>query len=375
MPHGVYNKMMDENDFKELSPSFHGGLYSSAHVNSGIPIPKTRRIQLLSADEWEEFTEEWASSLKESYHCVKRFSGSGDKGLDIVGFIGSNQFSDGWDNYQCKFYENPLTPSDIWVEFGKIIYFTYCGDYPPPRKYFFVAPKQVGTKLGNLLSNSSELKEELKKNWVKYCENGIASTSSIKLEGDFLAYLESFDFKIFDSVSLVSMIEQHALTHFHSVRFGGGLGVRPEPKIPPEDTVTLNHRYVRQLLIMYAKSIDEDTKCVDLSLLNKNESIKKNFRRQRERFYHAEALRNFSRDTVPPGVFENLQNDIFDGIVDIFESQYKCEVERLNVTMGQAANIAVDANPLASVTRPRDKQGICHQLVNESRLNWSELDE
>ncbi|PLR45440.1 ABC-three component system protein [Chimaeribacter arupi] len=367
--------MMNENDFKELSPRVHEGLFNSAHVNSGVPIPKTLRIQLFSADEWEEFTEEWASSLKSSYHCIKRFSGSGDKGLDVVGFISSNQFSDGWDNYQCKFYDAPLTPSDIWVEFGKIIYFTYCGDYPSPRKYYFVAPKQVGTKLGNLLSDAKKLKEELKKNWVKYCEDGITSTTKIILEKRLLAHLDAFDFTIFESISLVSMIEQHASTHFHSVRFGGGLGARPEPKIPPEDTVSLNHRYVKQLLIIYAKSIGEDPKSVDLSLLNKNEGIKIKFRRQRERFYHAESLRNFSRDTVPPGVFENLQNDIYDGVVDVFESHHKCEIERLNVTMGQAANVAVDASPLASVTRPRDKQGICHQLVNESRLSWSELDE
>ena len=78
---------MNEDDFKELSPNPQKGLYSLAHVISGIPIPKTQRVQLFGADEWEEFTEEWASSLEGSYHCVKRFAGAGDKGLDIVGFI------------------------------------------------------------------------------------------------------------------------------------------------------------------------------------------------------------------------------------------------------------------------------------------------
>jgi hypothetical protein len=366
---------MNEDDFKDLSPGPQKGLYSSAHVIAGIPIPKTKRVQLFSADEWEEFTEEWASSLDGSYYCVKRFAGAGDKGMDIVGFISSNQFSDGWDNYQCKFYEKPLIPTDIWVEFGKIVYFTYCGEYPLPRKYYFVAPKQIGTKLSNLLANAVELKEELKKNWKKYCEDGITSTAKIILESDLLAHLESFDFTIFDSISLVQMIEQHASTPFHSVRFGGGLGIRPEPKIPPEDTVSLDHRYVRQLLRVYAQSIGESSRSLDLSLLDKDEDIKVNFRRQRERFYHAESLRNFSRDTVPPGVFEALQNDIFDGVVDVCESQHKSSMDRVNGTMSQAAKVSIDANPLASVTRPRDKQGVCHQLVNESRLSWSEQDD
>ena len=366
---------MNEDDFKGLSPNPQKGLHSSEHVISGIPIPKTQRVQLFGADEWEEFAEEWASSLESSYHCVKRFAGAGDKGLDVVGFIASNQFSDGWDNYQCKFYDKPLTPSNVWVEFGKIIYFTKCGEYTPPRKYYFVAPKQIGTKLGKLLANAPKLKEELKDNWEKHCEDGITSTTKIKLEGDLLAHLESFDFTIFDSVSLVQMIEQHATTPFHAVRFGGGLSTRPEPVIPPEDTVSMDHRYVRQLLSVYAQSIGDDQQSPDLSLLDKDDSIRNNFRRQRERFYHAESLRNFSRDTVPPGVFEALQDDIFDGVVDVCESHHACGMDRLNATMSQAANVTVDASPLASVTRTRDKQGMCHQLVNDSRLNWSEQDE
>lgn len=366
---------MNENDFKEIAPNPKKGLYSSDHVISGIPIPKTQRVQLFGADAWEEFTEEWASSLQGLYHRVKRFAGAGDQGLDIVGFISSTQFSEGWDNFQCKFYDHPLTPADVWVEFGKIIYFSFLGDYSPPRKYYFVAPKQVGTKLNKLLSNAQKLKEGLAENWVKYCEDGITSTTKVKLEGKLLAYFESFDFTIFDTVSLVQMIERHASTPFHSVRFGGGLSVRPEPEIPPEDTVSLDHRYVRHLLSVYAVAIGQDHQSPDLSLLEKNEGIRKNFHRQRERFYHAEALRNFSRDTVPPGVFEALQEDIFDGVIEVFESQQDSCMDRLNSTLTQAANVAINASPLASVTRARDKQGMCHQLVNENKLSWSDGDE
>ena len=366
---------MNEDSFKELTPNPQKGLYNSDHVISGIPIPKTKRVQLFDADDWEEFTEEWASSLQGLYHRLRRYAGAGDQGLDVVGFIASTQFSDGWDNYQCKFYDHSLTPSDVWVEFGKIIYFSYLGDYPPPRKYYFVAPKQVGTKLGKLLANSQKLKESLQNNWEKYCKDNITSTNEVKLEDDLLVYFDNFDFTVFDTVSLIEMIEKHASTPFHAVRFGGGLGTRPEPEIPPEDTVSLDHRYVRHLLSVYAQSIGELQKPVDLSLLEKDADIRKNFHRQRERFYHAESLRNFSRDTVPPGVFKELQNDIFDGVVDVCESQYETGMDRLNSTLTQAANVVVDASPLASVTRVRDKQGMCHQLVNNERLDWSDGDD
>lgn len=78
---------------------------------------------------------------------------------------------------------------------------------------------------------------------------------------------------------------------------------------------------------------------------------------------------------VPFEVSSQEENDIFDGVVDSYEASHKCEMSRLRVIMAQAAAITIDANPLSSVTRPRDKQGICHQLVNDSRLNWSESDE
>lgn len=137
----------------------------------------------------------------------------------------------------------------------------------------------------------------------------------------------------------------------------------------------MDQRYVRQLLSVYAQSIDDDQQSLDLSLLDKNDTIRNNFLRQRERFYHAESLRSFSRDTVPVGVFEALQDDIFDGVVDMCEASHACDIDRLNAIMSQAANVIVDASPLSSVTRPRDKQGVCHQLVNDNRLNWSEKDE
>lgn len=366
---------MNEKDFREIAPNPQKGLYTSVHVQTGIPIPKSQRIRLFDEDTWEEFTEEWASSLELSYHKVRRFAGAGDQGLDVVGYISSSQFSGGWDNYQCKFYDHPLRPSDVWVEFGKIIYYSFIGQYPAPQKYYFVAPQQVGTSLSRLLSDAEKLKEGIKENWAKHCENGITTKQNIKLDGHLLTYFDGFDFTIFEEISVVKMIEQHAMTPHHAVRFGGGLLPRPIPDIPPVDSVSLEHRYVRQLLEVYAESVNEPQKSNDLSLLQKYPSIDKKFQRQRERFYHAESLKNFSRDTVPNGVFEALQVDIYNGVVDVCEGEYRTGVERLTSTLAQAANVVISSSPLESVTRPNDKQGICHQLVNDSKLNWSDDDE
>ena len=97
--------------------------------------------------------------------------------------------------------------------------------------------------------------------------------------------------------------------------------------------------------------------------------------RQRERFYSAEALRNFSRDTVPEGTFDALQEEVFQGVVDICESAHSTGFERMKATVSQAAQVASTSNPLAPATRVQDRQGICHQLANEDRLHWISTDE
>ena len=361
---------MDENDFKELKPSPQKGLYSSEHVVSGIPMPKTKRIESFSPDEWEEFTEEYASSLTDLYQKVLRFGGAGDKGLDVVGFINGSTFVDGWDNYQCKFYDHALYPSDVWLEFGKIIYYSFVGDYTMPHKYYFVAPKGIGTTLSNLLAKPDELKKEIREQWNEKINNNISTTFDAPLSGELLDYFDAFDFSIFDSSSLAELVIGHSKTPFHSVRFGGGLAMRPESDLPPENAALNENIYIKQLLNAYGDCEGEVVH--NLEWLEDNDKYKKNFQRQRERFYHAESLRNFSRDNVPAGTFENLQEDVYQGVVDVCELNYKHGFDRMTETVKQAAQLSIDSSPLKSVTSIADKQGICHQLVNNDDLKWVE---
>lgn len=104
-------------------------------------------------------------------------------------------------------------------------------------------------------------------------------------------------------------------------------------------------------------------------------SLRRDFLRQRERFYHAESLRNFARDTVPEGTFENLQNEIFHGVIDVCDCSHGDGLARMKATVAQAANISPTSNPLKSVVGVQDRQGICHQLANENRLIWVPMEE
>jgi hypothetical protein len=358
--------MVEPADFSEITPSAPSAGHSAAHVVARIPIPKTARVTLFSSGEWEEFVEEWASSLKSQYKFVKRFSGSGDKGIDVAGFSVDATFAGGWDNYQCKHYGPPLRPSDIWIEIGKIVYYTYLGEYTAPDHYYFVAPKGLGTALTKLLSNVAALKSEFFAHWNDHCREGLG-TVSVPLTGGLLAHAQAFDYGIFGSVSIVSLIEQHARTPFHAVRFGGGLPPRTAMAPPPAEIQSIESRYIQQLYGVYSEAAGKPLTPADLG---GHPQYQQDFLRQRERFYSAESLRNFARDNVPPGTFESLKDETYHAVIDTCEKTHASGLDRMRETLTQAGQTSFPANPLFSVVHVPDKQGICHQLANEDRLIW-----
>ena len=106
--------MSDSPIFENIEPKLTAGVPTAAQVSGGIPIPAVRLLQVMSSDEWEEFTEEWLTFHKANgtYQLIQRSAGSGDLGLDIVAFTANEGFAKPWDSYQCKHYKHALIPSD-----------------------------------------------------------------------------------------------------------------------------------------------------------------------------------------------------------------------------------------------------------------------
>lgn len=87
--------MIDEGALKEIVPTGAPSTVTAAHVVSGLPMPKPVRVKIFSPDDWEQFAEEYATSLKADYAKVRRFAGAGDMGVDIAGFVTDKGFSGG----------------------------------------------------------------------------------------------------------------------------------------------------------------------------------------------------------------------------------------------------------------------------------------
>ncbi len=335
-------------------------------VTSGLPIPPIERIRIFSPGQWEEFILEWVDSLRQKYSKVDKCAGAGDMGRDIIAF--DKVDSKLWDNYQCKHYKSRLMPSNIWVELGKLIYYTHNNEYTYPRRYFFIAPQGAGTTLSNLLRNPDKLKAQLIENWDQYCKNRITSTAVIELNGPLRSYLDALDFSIFEAVPELRIIDQHAQTRWYAARFGGGLPVRPKVAAPPAAVAANEVTYVLCLLDAYGDHLNCNLPTV--ADLESHDYVKEHFNDARLEFYSAEALRAFSRDHLPPGAFEELQDELHGGIKDeirgIHSDGYRCVLSVVKT----AKLLPITDHALKERLSTHDRGGICHQLANDGKVRW-----
>ena len=183
-----------------------------------------------------------------------------------------------------------------------------------------------------------------------------------------LNYVDAFDFSIIKRISPLTIIEQHKKGPFHLTRFGGGLPDREPHEPPPPDITNQEARYVQQLLEAYGERLGQIL--ADIADLKGDATLLDHFKRSREHFYWAEALRNFSRDHLPPGEFERLQSEIHDGVIDVANQNHADGYERVVRTTREARLIQITGHPLSDCLHSNDRSGICHQLANDDRLTW-----
>jgi hypothetical protein len=331
---------------------------------AGPAIPPLERVRIFSSTQWEEFVQEWADSLESAYGTVHRCGGAGDMGRDVVAFDKNDPAV--WDNYQCKHYAAPVSIGEVKLEVGKVLYYTFTGGYTVPRRSYFVAPRDCSTPASNLLADPQKLRTAMLQDWDRVCKDNITATAAIPLDGDFLKHVQSFDFSIFGTKPVLAVIKAHQQTRWFVFRFGGGLPTRGPSTPPPSTPAPHEAIYVRALLDAYEDHLrvpvaDVDALAGDL-LGHLHES--------RVEFYCAEALRVFSRDNVPPGEFERLQDDVHSGISSVLRRPASSGYLRCLDATAAAKLLPLAHHVLNARTAPADRGGICHQMANETRIRW-----
>lgn len=216
--------------FESLTPFSAPEKVSIKDVDGDTRVPY-ERVKSYDDKEFELFIREWVVSLKNRYQ-IRGFGGAGDKGRDVVAKDENNHYS----YYQCKHYDHPLTPSDMLPEFGKLVYYTYSGEIPLPNEYYILAPMDIGAKLNDLIDKPSRIKGMLIEKWDSNCRTKITK-DPIDLSPELKSYIESFDFSIIKTKSMLEVIEEHKSTAFYAFRFGGGLTVTRDRHITVPDVI------------------------------------------------------------------------------------------------------------------------------------------
>lgn len=336
----------------------------------GTPIPPIDKLKIISSNEFEEIVLEWAYDyLRTQYHTVFQLGGAGDKGRDIVAHIDDSLTR--FDIYQCKHYGSPLSPSEYWVELGKLCYYTFINDYPVPENYYIVASCGVGPKLRDFISSPHLIAPELIKNWEKYCKSEITKKSVINLDDQLEAYIKQFNFSIVQEVPPIRLLDEYSQTKWYKYRFGGGLKKRPkraEITTIAEEEKSLP--YVTQLLMAYSDFKGKALETIDS--LSTDKKLMEHFQRQRLDYHTAQALKRFSRDEfIDEDPYEEAKYEIYSGVVDLSLEEFSNGLQRANAVIGEARKISLDGNELGKIN-PSDKSGICHELVNDEKLKWVE---
>ncbi|MBB6406183.1 ABC-three component system protein [Arthrobacter sp. AZCC_0090] len=334
-----------------------------------VTLTPEQLVSIYSDTQWEEFVLEWATTLT-SYKKVMRNGGANDHGVDVAGFLTDGGFAAEWDCYQCKHYAAELLPGDAYPEILKIVLGTMAGYYTWPHEYRFVAPRGYGTTLAGVLNSPAKLRSAMKSALTKDRSVLARKLGEHSLE-EVLAFLDEADFAGFGSIELHELVTDHQQTRWHSARFGVPLPARSGPDVPAVRPGEDEQRYVAKLLAAYA---ERHGVSLTPAAAADHEQLGSHYLRQRVAFYSAESLRVFARDSVPVGTFEALQDEIFDGVIDVHDSHPGDGLDRLLQVTQSAHQLAMTANGLLPVVTTRDRTGVCHQLANDDRLSWCRAD-
>lgn len=337
-------------------------------------IEPIKQVQIMNEDEFERFITEWLCGCKKSsYATVLRIGGAGDKGRDVI----ARNIDGSLDVYQCKHYESPLAPSQFYVELGKLCYYTYKVEIPVPKHYYIIASHGIGPKLATILENSKSIASNLIQNWGSCCQDKISKAQKIVLDDALMNYIESFDFSIVEYYPIENIIDEHLNTVYGTLRFGGRQIQKPDAIQPPEFQEKNEMAYIKALMDVYSEKAGR--KITDLAELKKFSRWYEHFTRQRKDYYAAETVRRFVRDTLTnSNQFSVLEDEIYDGIVDVYEMGYASGFDRLNGVLAQAVQVNTTKSLLdrkLNYIGNKERKGICHMLTEKKGLKWVNNDD
>jgi hypothetical protein len=97
------------------------------------------------------------------------------------------------------------------------------------------------------------------------------------------------------------------------------------------------------------------------------------FDRSRITFYSAEGLKELARDQMADSkYFDTLLDDFCNGLIHTSTPAGQSGLQRLRATITTAQALQLGGHVLNQHTTPLDREGICHHLASNGKVEWCE---
>ena len=167
----------------------------------------------------------------------------------------------------------------------------------------------------------------------------------------------------------LELINEHAKTRYHLTVFGAPLIERPPPPTPPSSVAAGETEYVSQLFAVIGEALNSEiSETTDFASTSVYARL---FDRSRITFYCAEGLKELARDQMADtAYFDTLLDEFTNGLFHNYTALELTGMQRLISTIQAAQALQLGNHTLAPHVLANDREGMCHQMANEKRVNW-----
>ncbi len=331
-------------------------------------INHAAQICALSAAELEEFVDDWISQRVKEYHSHELWRGTGDMGRDVTGYVSVNRLEGDWDNFQCKQLTSKLSERSAFVELGKIFMHAANGEFALPRAYYFIAPYGLVRTVRDFIAQPEKFRQAFLKSWDTEIAPHLVQNKLIQMTPAIEAKIKTFDFTKIDWLDATRLANHPACKLALVKWFDEDPGPWTRSTVP--DTIQASESaYISQLLNVYSEKGPGIYHDAGAALACPQ--IGPNLRLQRTRFFDSVAFERCYRDSTPKEYLQNFRDEIYHGVVDLYEGEHTHRYARLGQVMQQAAVLQA-SGVLGKYASPPVKQGTCHILANEGLLSWDQ---
>ncbi len=154
-------------------------------------------------------------------------------------------------------------------------------------------------------------------------------------------------------------------------------------KFPKPITIDVPEKISVTEMVYVSAILDAFAEDAGVSVISQGELItkpeyakyKRKLDRYRMDYYKAEGIKESLKDTKlesENGLFEKLEDETYDSIIDKVEDDYSTSYERMNSVLQHVTTVELSSllAKIPDLVGSAQKKGLCHILVNEERIKW-----